>query len=213
MFSWMRGKDSAPAAPANVSTLLSRTEYMADYEAAQVAAQQLLAQNNPLVKQLERCADIQQHLGKCLEEHPTSDPKCLLLHQAWIICAAREVAPAQHATFAQCAARHRAKPELCEGDFQTMWNGVNAAVSKAEMEMKKRAMNDVEEEALLDCKGYKELADKALLEHGGESAELNTTLERWMQCVFPKTCESDWRTYERCLASKGTVDGCIEEGA
>jgi hypothetical protein len=69
-----------------------------------------------------------------------------------MICAAKELTPALHNTFLQCATRHRGKPELCEGDFQNMWNGVLAVVSRDENNAKKQSMSDMEEETLLDCK-------------------------------------------------------------
>lgn len=210
MFSWMRDKDSSAPVQVDVMKLLSRSEYMADDEAARQAVQQREAAGNPLMKQLESCADIHAHMVKCIEENPSSDPKCLLLHQAWLICAGRQVAPALHDAFVQCATRHRAKPELCEGEFQSMWNG---AANKAATEWRKRAFTDVEEEAMLDCKVFKEQLDKAIGEHGGDSPHADQSFGRWMQCVFPRACETDWRAYERCLASnKGSMDECIEEG-
>lgn len=165
-----------------------------------------------LEKKLAVCTPIRHHLETCLGELPTSDPKCLLLHQAWLICAAREVAPAAHQRFLECASRHRTKPELCEEVFQVMWNGVLAEVQRDTIKTQRTLMTDAEEEALLDCKAFKEVSDKALGEHGLDSPQTDAALEQWMQCVFPKTCTADWALMQRCMDEKGSADACVAEG-
>jgi hypothetical protein len=33
---------------------------------------------------------------------------------------------------------------------------------------------------------FKEVTDRVLNEHGGDSTQMDDALEKWMQCVFPR---------------------------
>ena len=147
---------------------------------------------------------------ECAQNNPFSDPKCLLLHQSWLLCAGKEVAPRLYNTYMTCTSRNKNSLELCENDFQNLWSGVIGELQKSERVVKVDLMSELEEEVLLDCKPYKEAADKLMNESTPESTE---ALEKWMKCCIPKICADSYQTYAKCLNSNsGNIDNCIEEG-
>lgn len=203
--SWF--KKSVEKKEANVSDLLAKDEYLNDFVAAQQKVEAALG-DNPMLAKIEKCAELQKHLLECAQTGQTSDPKCLLLHQSWIICAGSQVTPQLFKLFSACASRNKTRPEACENEYQTMWSGVVAELQKADREATKNLLSESEQEVLLDCKLYKEEADNASNKQSQDKG-----LENWMRCVVPVVCPQQWQQYTTCFnKNDGQVGKCIEDG-
>jgi hypothetical protein len=183
----------------SLTDLLSRSEYIADFQAAERAVADSIG-TSPELQQVEAsCGRVSQEMVKCMEQSSLADPKCILLHHAFLVCAAKTFSPSLQAAFVNCVAANKSYPERCDGALEQMWSGVNARFVAINAELRKDVLSDADAELLLDCDAFKDKPDR--------------DMEEWLQCTVPKRCPTQYQQYAQCLAKNGAgKEKCFEAG-
>jgi hypothetical protein len=161
--------------PATVSLtdLLSNPTYVEDYKKAEEKVSASIGVS-PQMEKIERsCGRVTQMMVECLSKSTQSDPKCVLLHHAFLICAGKELVPSLQSSYLACASKNKQNPERCDAAFNEMWTGVNRSVTAINTELTKDVLTEQDEDLILDCNGFR-------------TAE--GSVEPWLQCVVPKRC-------------------------
>jgi len=122
------------------------------------------------------------------------------------------VVPRHLTVFMNCANRNKQRPEMCEREYQTLWNGMIAELQKSERAVKVDLLSESEEETLLDCKILKEKADKFLADPNSAEKDSNEALDKWMRCTIPRVCPEPYAVFQKCMNRGDGIDNCIEEG-
>lgn len=94
----------------SLTDLLSNDTYAEDYK---VAEQRVAASipTSPVMDKVEKqCGQVTQRMVECLQSSSQADPKCILLHHAFLVCAGKELVPTQQASYLACAGKNKQNP-------------------------------------------------------------------------------------------------------
>ncbi len=188
------------AAPVSLTDLLSREEYMPDFQAAEQAVEDSIGTAPELLALEASCGQVSQRMVQCMDGAALSDPQCILLHHAFLSCAARQLAPALHAAYTTCATKKKGFPERCDAAFAEMSAAVNGRVAAINANLRKDILSDEDAELMLDCEAFKDTKDGSM--------------EEWLRCSVPKRCPTQYEAYAKCVDKNGSdnLGACTADG-